>query len=740
MDRCVAVHGVGPQEPRRIECVLREKLLEAGIDLPIREFNWAAWKPRAIDGGLLAREALIDFVQTLNNAAFIERRVGGTGAEGYVSLLAEAGRTLVYLTLLVQPIAWAVIAAGLSLFGDGQPGFLHLASTFWHVSRTALLPAVALSIYSVFVGLWSDSEHRITQLMAAGLRRVVFSHLAPAIALVCLPLLMPWRTLARKATMFVPALGGAMVLMAGGAWLTDHLLARPGQEVTTFGDVATMAITVGALVVSVVAGAWAFVALAERIAPFPIEVSLDVLRYVGDHRYRLKLLEDLGATLNMVGLPPATREGSGLPAAPIGSSGKDVLDGNRSRLYLLGHSLGSVIIVDYLLHRDDHLPDRGVILVTGGSPIWQFFQTFFPGQFFPSDPLALAARLARRVRPFIWVNVYRPWDPIGRALGLNGLDFATDINTEENIPWPLAHLDYWSDGTILAKVQVAIAKRPPATASGPGSPADPEPTAPDSVAEETPRVPGRDYVNPLAYFVILPFAGLAALLIAAFPLVFATSLAYNDYRDYRTARSELSLLNQSGVVTTGVVVHQRYIIGSLAGYPGANTYSYHDRYEFTFHTASGKLVHVRHFVQDDYNYFLNKRNYIDFTALRDKIREEGQYLDPGRPLQLDMTRPKSLSGIRIRYLPVQPEVFDLPAFPSRRTWSRLWNNVTIAVEMPFVLIFLTVVLWALFSLTLVAPLLVFAYVTAMAPASAILFRVFNECLNRIFDVTDKSPE
>jgi hypothetical protein len=167
------------------------------------------------------------------------------------------------------------------------------------------------------------------------------------------------------------------------------------------------------------------------IAP-ALKVLADIFRYVGDPEYRARIQAGLERCLQELGL-----------------EGKE--------LYLVGHSLGSVIAVDALWCAAGPFAScSSITLVTLGSPLRRFFWRFFrPAIPRPGD---LAAHFDRQYGRFRWVNVYRPFDPIGTTLFTQtGYDFSTK-QYHRILAW--AHTHYWSDRGVLRCVHRALTTPP----------------------------------------------------------------------------------------------------------------------------------------------------------------------------------------------------------------------------------------------------------------------------------------
>jgi hypothetical protein len=95
---------------------------------------------------------------------------------------------------------------------------------------------------------------------------------------------------------------------------------------------------------------------------------------------------------------------------------------------LVGHSLGSVIAADYLRVNAQRLSSASnVILVTLGSPLARLLHRFFP--FIYPRPVDLLANVKSLLPGFLWLNTFRPFDPIGGRLGIARKSYGLEYST-----------------------------------------------------------------------------------------------------------------------------------------------------------------------------------------------------------------------------------------------------------------------------------------------------------------------
>jgi hypothetical protein len=168
------------------------------------------------------------------------------------------------------------------------------------------------------------------------------------------------------------------------------------------------------------------VKLIKAVFSGPMKILADVSLYLGDEQYRRALIETLISDLEALG-------------------------GDGKELILVTHSLGTVIAVDSL-RESPRLCFSRITLITAGSPLTRMFHRFFPSRY----PAArqLLSEFSQSFAQFRWINVYRPFDPIGTSLGLPG---RCEVSTRQ---WRKllmsAHSNYWSDSIAYTLVTPLI--------------------------------------------------------------------------------------------------------------------------------------------------------------------------------------------------------------------------------------------------------------------------------------------
>ena len=120
--------------------------------------------------------------------------------------------------------------------------------------------------------------------------------------------------------------------------------------------------------------------------------------------------------------------------------------GPYRRIILIGHSLGSVIAIDWLMRRQGADKDDSQFeLMTLGSPYGAIFHHYFPHMFAPPQRPDLLPRISR------WTNIYRENDFVGTSLAGGGID---DI-----VQPPRGHIGYFADNDVVREIATRIAAK-----------------------------------------------------------------------------------------------------------------------------------------------------------------------------------------------------------------------------------------------------------------------------------------
>jgi hypothetical protein len=456
------VHGIGPFDAERSEEAARSVIARTRpeAEVVVQSFDW-----RSVVGGTIRRTHLDPNVMGSFGAAWheltLDRLLPESQAQEAAPGLASALLSLYHFAATLLPLLLLALLLADSRACAAPPKTAGKATTaaadsragrsipdpespsFWGLARraatllTACLMAVAASLQLFRRG--RSAAARSTALLFPWIWSVL-------LALMVLPYLLVQmgrrRELRRQ----------GLILGTAGALGVASLTRLTRSESWQIGLVAT---AFAVLLLGVLAGP-AIVrrgsGLAIRLLQTPVGIGLmfiaDVVRYLGDGIYRSNLQALLGERLRIV------------------------LDTRPRELVIAAHSLGSVIAADALRIFKVLVPaETRVTLLTMGSPLKRTFRRFFPDRY-PS-PAALREVLAADVGPFRWLNVHRPFDPVGTELF--GGPPADRTAGRFRWTWPFqlfipAHVEYWGDSDVLDQALEGIGTMPFSPAPPPTSP------------------------------------------------------------------------------------------------------------------------------------------------------------------------------------------------------------------------------------------------------------------------------
>lgn len=731
MNKIIAIHGVGPQEPQIIRNRIKENLKGDSIDIHVEEFNWASWKRRSLIEGLAGIKVIFELLQTLNNAAFAEHRTINRLKLSPAAKLAELGRSMIFLAISLLTPIWAIVKT--ASYAIDIEYFMGSVSAAWATTAGAMIIVGAtISLSSILLSLHKTDGLSRYQSFIVALRRVVLSHAAPLVAIACAPLLAKRNNIARLGTVLLGTGLSGIAAMTATIALLEMLSSGDGQS--QLNEVVSTVLPISLILITSVPLAYLTAMCLEKISPAVIETSLDVLRYVGDHQYRTQLLDQLDCHVTSEDQRRGDRSSeldlcyslSTSISSPVTSTSSPFSSiPSTARLYILAHSLGSVIAIDYLINRDTRPPGRQLTLVTGGSPVRRFFQTFFPNLLFEANTRNIAIALSAKYTSFVWANVYRPNDPIGCALGLDNLSFAADVDSEQAKGFLTAHVGYWSDAIILSKIKSALGRLRPHEIHNHETTKEASTTETAQIKLHDAMLPMRDYMNRTYSWLPMPLAAVAATIAFTGALLVLACETADFCHVFLNARQEHSLLEKEGISTKCSVYYER-TNAILAR--AATTWT--DRYIFLFKDKGGKDRIISHDVRKDADNSFVPRNYIDFSKLREAIRSQGNYVGPGSLGQGESFRPKRLSNVPLRYNPRDSSVFDLPDFVSTPSLSRASVDFTTVAFMPVVLCLFFVGTFLFLALGTAVPLLLWAASCSLLIRTNDEFRLGRHVLNK----------
>lgn len=611
--RALAIHGVGNQEPgeikRALEEVLANSSFEATVD--VEEFNWN----QLADHSPFARNRFYDTYWLLGRTAYnisaaarmgiatgVNRVDRGVGSLQYVlhrlsQWLVAAGISLSVTAPLLQlavvvPSAWY----GLSSLPMGAFGWLLKAPL-----AIAYLIAIGAAAILIMGALRLPLAMSLQPLVAA-MRSVLLLVIQPGLVALSGLFALDWRAYSESASFIGFAIIGVSVI----GYLANVIGSEP------FGGGVILLILTGAILSALVL-MWVLRRLSPHFFGGPIKVLLDIFRYLGEPHYRGRI---------QAALDQAIREArsSVVGDAPI---------------VLVAHSLGTVIAVDSLINSGAWERSDRVLLVTMGSPLRRFFLNAFPGALFPSSVRGIAAAIVGRVRQLRWLNVYRPWDYIGTALGLNRAAVGRDLTTRQWGRVVTSHTDYWGDAEVLQAVSSGLQDL--STVEEVTSGAKPRTTyvIPQPPIWKLQRKAlqrglkvGRRFVPAVVFVSMLMWLWFSV-----------------DARD-DTIQRELSVLADHGEEVEATVT-----------YDEDNRKARPEYLTFAFLTITG-VPHTLRIKVDETNSSLNARRLFDHRQVIRRCKT-WRWWQFGSPRSCD------LKGVRLRYLPNEPQVFDLPSYPPK---------------------------------------------------------------------------
>jgi hypothetical protein len=377
--------------------------------------------------------------------------------------------------------------------------------------------------------------------------------------------------------------------------------------------------------------AWAFLVPAVFVAAAFAANVVDYLRGGAGRVWLVwaKVLLDIGL---YVGSPPyrdtILRELARLVAA--------IPDRSMATIWIAGHSLGSVIALDSLSHSDVWQPYDRVRLVTLGSPIRRFFRRFFPNLFFDADVDRAAHRVATRVADFVWVNAFRRFDYVGKALRFRP-GGGQDLPTRQ---WWPAHVNYWGDLDVARSVLHGL---------------DTAPSIRGSAGDTVTELPGHtlDIPAPLQRPLIMGTMG-GAVVLAVASLAVAGWLVFPGFGPMLLPH-DVALQNPAS--TTALVRHER----GLTGEPGR----FH-QFTFDFNDADGRPHRVLSWVPGTLGLWSDPR--FDYIALARFVRADCVPERLSRAYEIGWSVPCTRSDVPIVYDRAAPARFHVTGFEYSPGW------------------------------------------------------------------------
>jgi hypothetical protein len=334
------------------------------------------------------------------------------------------------------------------------------------------------------------------------------------------------------------------------------------------------------------------------------KVLLDIALYVGSPSYRTAIQNSLASLV-------AT-----------------IPDRSSTVIWLVAHSLGSVIALDSLTNSQVWGSDDRVRLVTLGSPVRRFFIRFFPALCFEPDVDGAARAVATRVREFAWLNSFRRFDYVGTALGFGG----TGLDLPTRQWWP-THSRYWSDPRVARTVVAGLEQARPIVKGADVGRSMPEPAvaAPAMLRAWITRLA-------LAGGALMAAAALAAVLWIAVP-------GYLEMFARRVPEI------RTPVQALATVRHERGFTGDLA-----RTHSF----TFQFRNGAGRDERIEAMVPGVFGIWSDPR--FDYVALARHVRADCVPERSARFFQFGWSVPCTRGSLPIVFDSAAPNRFRVVGF------------------------------------------------------------------------------
>ncbi|MBX5303180.1 hypothetical protein HJB93_28775 [Rhizobium sp. NLR12b] len=628
------IHGVGNPAigdlTRLVTETLRRTLPDRMATIRVSECNWnKIVEPSARNGAILFT-ALVDLSTSLARASaigdglLVDNRIARQlrVLSAFALMFAEIGiaAALAGFVLLVLLGLSLASANNVGLFPDAVPAGV----SFIRWSMLAAAGALPLLIVS---GLARTLILRASAPFFVELRRALLLVFRPLLILAFSFFFIPWRRVAGEEWVSL-SLFTALAMVPATIFL--GLFALWLDPSFKWSELGTATLNGYGFIVGLSVAVFAIAFVTVRMIAPSLKVLLDIFRYIGSDGYREAIQLHMNALLRK----------------------RFAISGPERPIYILSHSLGTVIALDSLLLSGEWDGDAQVTLITLGSPIRRFFMRFFPGLFFPASVTKAATAVSARMS-FRWINCYRPLDQVGTALGLNGLAYCRDVSTNQWKRILDAHPDYWGDDCVALAITKAIVATPMNSV---------DVGLRDRFAPQQYIV--ADGLDALEKFRQQVFAAICRVIAVAFlvaPLIVGATVVWANYSTSLTEAAKAHVIQATGIDTLATVTHWRQKI------PRGG--DYFDHFYLTYKSSNGE----DRTAPISYHSFgtLQTIDYqVNVEALVDHVRSHCSDVDPRpvRRIEPQYYRKCRREDIRLRYDPNAPDHFIFPDFPPNRSW------------------------------------------------------------------------
>jgi hypothetical protein len=371
----ITIHGVGRHEPGCIVKILSENVGDdPDFRLSFSEFNWDQYVDHgAWDSPSSAFLNLQKVSSNLHATATIGLSIFQPGLDARLSnaqlkccnLLRHLIAAVLAAVVAVPAIVLVVfLPTKLAQIGPVFPmNELRWFANWFIPLSFYLLSILLLSI--LFLGLARALIQRSLSPIKSSITCVLLTCLSPILAILSTPLSVNWAS--------VGSLVGFFCIF--GVFVSVVELLLPDTPAYT----AWRHFVVAPYLLLILGGLFGLQALRFLLGRIwyegPIKVLLDIVRYVGEPRYREKMLIKLEGFI------------------------RDKQASSDS-LVIVGHSLGSVIALDYLRNWSEADTNRRIWLITLGSPYRRFFLSWLPGIFFDQSTNQTAVSIKEKSTRF----------------------------------------------------------------------------------------------------------------------------------------------------------------------------------------------------------------------------------------------------------------------------------------------------------------------------------------------------
>ncbi|QEE44507.1 hypothetical protein FVA81_07730 [Rhizobium sp. WL3] len=665
------IHGVGNPAAGTLASAVAQTLERTLPDqtatIRVCECNWNTIVEPSARHGAILWTALVDLSTSLARASAIGDGLNDKNRISHLFRVLSAGSLMAAEMGAAAALAGLVllIFVGLSLASANNVGlFPNAVPAGVSIIRWSLLVAASALPLLIASGIARALITRASTAFFVELRRALILVFRPLFIAAFSFFFIPWRRVAGDVWVSIFLLGALgllpMIILMGllAAWNDPNSF--------EWSELGAATLKVYAFLVGLTAAVFAIASVTVAMIAPSLKVVLDVFRYIGGIGYRDTIQSHINNLLRQ----------------------RFAIAGAERPIYIISHSLGTVIALDSLISSEEWGPGAQVTLITLGSPIRRFFMRFFPGLFFPASVTKAATAISARMN-FRWINCYRPFDQVGTALGLSPLSYCRDVSTYQwKRIWD-AHPNYWGDDCVARAITSALFATP---MNSVGSEQRDRSSPQQYIVAE-----GLDSVETFRLQAFVTICRVVAVAFLASPVVVGAIVAWTSSSMTLSSTAEAEALESSGIDTLAAVTHWR----EKMKVKGAGL-AHKDHFELSYKGPDGEDRPSPALTYRNFEPFEEIDYKVNAEALVSHIRSHCIDVDP-RPvswLEIEYSRKCRREDLRFRYDPNAPSRWSLPDFPPKRSWFNAISNYTFA----FFSTFLPLLFFGSVAVILVAPL------------------------------------